>query len=101
MREAKRVLASVRQLSDEIVENAQKWHANASPMQDGALAMTTFSTPAGSSTWVPSEDITANCPGLKLADYQVVGVNWLIMLSKVRDCARLRATTLSRRFARR
>lgn len=76
-------MASVRQLSDEIVENAQKWHANAGPVQDGALAMTTFSSPSSSSTWVSAEDITANCPGLKLADYQVVGVNWLIMLSKM------------------
>ena len=36
---------------------------------------------SSSPRWIPRDEIERTCPGLRLADYQLIGVNWLALLS--------------------
>jgi len=60
---------------------------------DGALALSTLDklpmetssenelhAHSASDQWISKEDIVTVCPNLKLADYQLIGVNWLWLL---------------------
>jgi len=79
LREAETVLQSVKNLSNEIVLKCSEWTSSSKTVSDGALSLLFGS----GSTWIKANDITKYCNNLKLADYQVVGVNWLIMLSRL------------------
>ena len=51
---------------------------------DGALALSNLDNlnieHSSSDRWISQDDILTVCPNLKLADYQLIGVNWLWLL---------------------
>jgi hypothetical protein len=50
---------------------------------DGALAMLECSAnqeKSSSHTWISQEEMKTVCPSVTLADYQLIGVNWIALL---------------------
>jgi len=54
--------------------------------ENGALALTAVSNQQQKmpSTWITKEHMSMLCPQLNLADYQLLGVNWLALLSRMK-----------------
>ena len=115
-REAGSVLKAANNLSSHVLRTMSNWvvgETGAVPkgmIVDGALAMTTTSLPGkslsrtngdrcgstGSHEWISHEDMKLICPGVKLADYQLVGCNWLALLHGMK-CSVSSAASLSKR----
>jgi SNF2 family DNA or RNA helicase len=55
-------------------------------VEGGAFALDQINSDPSSSdaNWISADLISKLCPNLKLAPYQVVGVNWLAVLSRQR-----------------
>ena len=49
---------------------------------DGALSMLTCTTQGKKSShaWISQEEMKTVCPNVTLADYQLIGVNWIALL---------------------
>lgn len=87
-REAKSVLESANDLSMKVLKTMMKWSqleggdATKGMIVDGALSMFEIVGESKSSghTWISRKVMETVCPKVKLADYQLIGVNWLALL---------------------
>ena len=106
-REASSVLDAANNLSAFIVQVLQNWcheeggdQVTQGVIIDGALSLSTI-CPRNSvkeeekkmevnvmggtdSKWITQEEMRTVCPALKLSDYQLIGVNWMALLHRLR-----------------
>lgn len=92
--EASSVLKAANQLSAKVIQAMTGWSAKdeekdgdaavpAGIIVDGALAMLECSANQGKSSshaWISQEEMKTVCPNVTLADYQLIGVNWIALL---------------------
>ena len=90
--EANSVLRSVKGLVKEIMGKVGEWSAGepeeagkkSAPLRDnGALNLSCCVPPPSSSDWITSSELSSLC-NVTLAPYQVAGVNWMAMLSRLK-----------------
>jgi hypothetical protein len=86
-----KVLATADKLSQQILQNMRAWSSECKGTEttqgiivEGALAMHNFSTGMTTSDWISRLEMETICPNIKLADYQLIGVNWLALLHKMK-----------------
>lgn len=88
------LLDTANDLSAKVVAAMASWHKKqesddgdrAVPMGmivDGALALSSISGSSGNHRWISHETMKNVCPEVKLADYQLVGINWLALLHEM------------------
>jgi SNF2 family DNA or RNA helicase len=67
-----------------LAENVKSW-SEGDAEDDGAIGLTKATKPLPSNKWI-SADVLAPllAPSVKLSDYQLVGVNWMAMLSRLK-----------------
>ena len=101
-KEARSVLQTAQRLSGQILQTLKSWGASSGMIvHDGAIAFTgndkgddsadttdasavaTTDDQKMSSTWISEETMKKVVPTVKLAPYQLIGVNWLAMLHKL------------------
>lgn len=77
-------LRSSQALVHDIHSKVDKWSKVV--VEGGAFALDQINSDPSSSdaNWISADLISKLCPNLKLAPYQVVGVNWLAVLSRQR-----------------
>ncbi|GMI00115.1 hypothetical protein TrVE_jg570 [Triparma verrucosa] len=79
--EASAVLKKVKELSEIIIAKCSQWKKSSEPtLSNGALSLTS----GCGTSWITKETLESHSSNLTLSDYQVVGVNWLIMLSRLK-----------------
>ena len=85
--QAKSVLDAANELSAKVLQTMSNWSkqqnsdATKGIIVDGALALSNFDANCVSGhSWISEEDMKLACPDVKLADYQLIGVNWLALL---------------------
>mmetsp|Transcript_30421 Transcript_30421/g.34677 ORF Transcript_30421/g.34677 Transcript_30421/m.34677 type:complete len:1240 (-) Transcript_30421:270-3989(-) len=95
-KEAEKVLQTANRLSEQVLLNMRAWssrHSSGDAAQgmivDGALAMRNYRNDKDCNNndhlWISHENIKELCsPTLKLADYQLIGVNWLALLHEMK-----------------
>jgi hypothetical protein len=89
-REASSVLAKANALSAQILKTLTQWSASVDStiapsmgmITDGAVNLSTMGTGHSTKdhTWISKEVMSKICPNVTLADYQLVGVNWMALL---------------------
>ena len=84
---ASSILATADELSAQILKTMAGWSDSAADgmIVDGALSLSTLSsntvsTTTSKHTWISAETMREILPNVKLADYQLIGVNWLALL---------------------
>ena len=91
--EASSVLKTANQLSAKVIQAMTGWSAagenkdgdNGVPegiIVDGALSLLTCTAQSKTSNhaWISQEEMKTVCPNVTLADYQLIGVNWIALL---------------------
>jgi len=89
------VLATANELSAQVLRNMQQWIASPSSSSeakapvgmivDGALALSGMTEEVDSGAnhkhkWISQEQMREICPGVTLASYQLIAVNWMALL---------------------
>lgn len=84
---ASSILETADELSAQILQTMAGWSASAADgmIVDGALSLSTLSsttttTTASQHTWISAETMREILPQVQLAEYQLIGVNWLALL---------------------
>lgn len=87
---ASKVLETANKLSQQVLQNMMAWSSECKGtavtqgmIVEGALAMHNFDS-VTTSDWISCEEMLKVCPNVKLADYQLIGVNWLALLHKMK-----------------
>ena len=81
-KEALSVLSVANQLSAQVLQTMKEWSGDASKgmIVDGALALHEIDSERTTHSWISQKEIQKILPLVKLADYQLIGVNWLALL---------------------
>ena len=91
-RAATSVLQTAEELSAQVIRNMKRWMAEKDSsgdapngmIVDGALSLATLETLSSTSeddhTWISHAEMLKIVPDIKLANYQLIGVNWLALL---------------------
>ena len=82
---ASSILETADELSAQILQTMAGWSATAvdGMIVDGALSLSklsTTTTTASQHTWISAETMRELLPRVQLAEYQLIGVNWLALL---------------------
>lgn len=81
-KEASSVLSVANQLSAQVLQTMKEWSGDASKgmIVDGALALHEIDSERTPHSWISQGEIRTLLPHVQLADYQLIGVNWLALL---------------------
>ena len=83
--QAASVLETAKKLSTQVIQAMSTWFDgtesdNMGIIVDGALALSSTGINTNRHSWIAAEEMRRVCPSVKLADYQLIGVNWLALL---------------------
>lgn len=76
------MLSAANHLSAQVLQTMKDWTGDATKgiIVDGALALHTIDSKSTPHSWISQEEMRELLPQVRLADYQLIGVNWLVLL---------------------